>query len=260
MKRHRPAARRARPPQKDLHDGSRTTRHRDPEPDAHAARAGRAVPCSTAGCRQEHTWTAYDLSWFSGRRESTDGDGLIVHAVEAGWYCPQCRRDLEIECDGPPLSETLAAHTGAGEPMPDDAALIHALNMAGDEPAPHAAALHEGQPERRPRTTETIPVTDQLAEEVRTFNEHAEAWSAEHGGEFVLLRGATLIGFYPTYEEALEAGYERFGLTPFFVRQVLYPERPHFISRLVAPVLAANRHTPRPDRGREHHAPPTNPT
>ena len=95
--------------------------------------------CSETGCCQEHTWPAHDLTWFSGREEGTDGDDLIVHAVEAGWYCPQCCEHLEIECDGPPLSEVLAARTAPGEPMPDDGALIHALNMAGDDPA----ALHE---------------------------------------------------------------------------------------------------------------------
>ena len=99
--------------------------------------------CSETGCRQEHTWPADDLSWFSGREEGNDGDDLIVHAVEPGWYCPQCREHLEIECDGPPLSEVLAARSTHGKPMPDDRALIHALNMAGDKPAPHAAALHE---------------------------------------------------------------------------------------------------------------------
>ena len=94
--------------------------------------------CWGAGCRQEQTWPAEDLAWFSGREKGTDGDGLNVEAVEAGWYCPQCREHLEIECDGPPLSAVLAARSGRGEPMSEDGALIHALNMAGDEPAPHA--------------------------------------------------------------------------------------------------------------------------
>ena len=99
--------------------------------------------CWKEGCRQEHTWPPDDLAWFSGRDEETDGDGLVVHAVEAGWYCPQCCEELEIECDGPSLPEVLAARAAPGEPMPDDGALIHAMNMAGDEPAPRAAALHE---------------------------------------------------------------------------------------------------------------------
>lgn len=81
-------------------------------------------------------------------------------------------------------------------------------------------------------------MNEPLADEARTFNDNVEAWAAEHDGEFVLLRGTALIGFFPAYEEALEAGYERFGLAPFFVRQVRYPQRPHLITRLIAPTRA----------------------
>ena len=101
--------------------------------------------CSAKSCREEHVWPAFDLAWFSGREEGVDpeDDGLKVHAVEAGWYCPPCCDRLEIECDGPSLAETLAARTAPGEPMPDEEQLVHALNMAGDDHAPRATALHE---------------------------------------------------------------------------------------------------------------------
>jgi len=101
--------------------------------------------CSAEGCREEHTWPAFDLAWFSGREEGVDpdDDGLKMHAVEAGWYCPLCCDRLQIECDGPPLAEALAARTAPGEPMPDEGELINTLNMAGEEPASRAAALHE---------------------------------------------------------------------------------------------------------------------
>ena len=83
--------------------------------------------CSETGCRQEHTWPADDLAWFSGRAEGSDADDMLVHAVEAGWYCPQCCEHLEIECDGPLLSEVLAARSAPREPIPDDSAPIQAL-------------------------------------------------------------------------------------------------------------------------------------
>ena len=99
--------------------------------------------CWGAGCREEQTWPAEDLAWFTGREKGSDGDGLNAEAVDAGWYCPQCREQLEIDGDGPPLSIVLTARAVRSEPMAEDAVLIHALNMAGNEPAPHSAVLHE---------------------------------------------------------------------------------------------------------------------
>ena len=81
-------------------------------------------------------------------------------------------------------------------------------------------------------------MSEQVADEARTFDDNVESWAADHDGEFVLIRGTAAIGFLPTYAEALETGYERYGLTPFFVRQVRHPPRPHLITRLVAPARA----------------------
>ena len=78
-------------------------------------------------------------------------------------------------------------------------------------------------------------MSEELTEEARTFDDNVEAWSAEHDGEFVLIRKTAAIGFFPTYAEALETGYKRYELTPLFVRQVQHPPRPHLITRLVAP-------------------------
>ena len=59
-------------------------------------------------CAKEHTWPAHDLFWCDEREEDGDAE-RVVDAVEAGWYCPQCCVQLEIECEGPPLSEVVAA-------------------------------------------------------------------------------------------------------------------------------------------------------
>ena len=74
-----------------------------------------------------------------------------------------------------------------------------------------------------------------LAEESRTFEENRARWEEEHGGEFVLIRGTSVVGFYATNEEALSEGYTRFGIAPFFVKQVSQPGQAHFVSRLAAP-------------------------
>ena len=81
------------------------------------------------------------------------------------------------------------------------------------------------------------PRDEELIEESRTYETHVSEW-ASHEGEFVLIRGSEVIGFFETYEEALSQGYQRFGLVPFFVKKVLQQHQGHFVSRLVAPHVA----------------------
>ena len=76
---------------------------------------------------------------------------------------------------------------------------------------------------------------DPLAEETRTYEANVAQWAEAHAGEFVLIRGTDVVGFYETSDQALSAGYQRFGIVPFFVKQVSRQEQAHFVSRLVAP-------------------------
>jgi hypothetical protein len=62
-----------------------------------------------------------------------------------------------------------------------------------------------------------------LAEEVRTYEAHLTDWT-EREGQFVLIKGQDVLGFYACLEAALEAGYDRFGADPFLVKQVLVHE------------------------------------
>jgi len=58
---------------------------------------------------------------------------------------------------------------------------------------------------------------------------------AEHEGKFVLIHGDDLVAYFGTYEDAITEGYQKFGLDPFFVKQVNTTEQVQFISRFVAP-------------------------
>jgi hypothetical protein len=62
-----------------------------------------------------------------------------------------------------------------------------------------------------------------LAEEVATFEAHLPGW-ADREGQFVLIKGRDVLGFYPRYEEALESGYNQFGGGPYAVKQILADE------------------------------------
>jgi hypothetical protein len=54
-------------------------------------------------------------------------------------------------------------------------------------------------------------------------------------GQFALIQGNVLAGVYGTYDDALRAGYEAFGLQPFLVKQIQIIEQVQFIARLAAP-------------------------
>lgn len=50
-------------------------------------------------------------------------------------------------------------------------------------------------------------------------------------GLFVLVGDDAVAGLYPTFEAALSAGYDRFGLGPFLVKPVVEYEPPGYFSR-----------------------------
>jgi hypothetical protein len=72
-----------------------------------------------------------------------------------------------------------------------------------------------------------------LEQETATFQRELPSLLAEPGnhGAFVLVCGEQLAGIYPTFEAALSAGYDKFGLTPFLVKQITDHEEPRYFSR-----------------------------
>jgi hypothetical protein len=73
--------------------------------------------------------------------------------------------------------------------------------------------------------------SDPLAEEVSTYEAHVPVW-ADREGQFVLIKGREVLGFYPRYEEALEAGYDRFEASQFLVKQILMHEPVYQLGRV----------------------------
>jgi hypothetical protein len=70
-----------------------------------------------------------------------------------------------------------------------------------------------------------------LAEEVRTYDSQLPGW-ADREGQFVLIKGKDVLGFYPRDEDALEAGYSRLGSGPFLVKQILLLEPIYQLGRV----------------------------
>jgi hypothetical protein len=64
-----------------------------------------------------------------------------------------------------------------------------------------------------------------LAEEISYYQLHKAEWIRSHAGEFVVICGASVAGFFPDYEKAFKAGLRNFGVRPaFLIKQVLEHE------------------------------------
>ena len=71
-----------------------------------------------------------------------------------------------------------------------------------------------------------------LTTELETYKSNVEAW-IDHVGEFVVIRGDKVIGFYSSYADAVQVGYGECGLEPFLVKQVRVIENTHFVPLLM---------------------------
>lgn len=56
-----------------------------------------------------------------------------------------------------------------------------------------------------------------------------------HEGKFVLIKGDEIVDYFASYEDAIKAGYQKFSLEPFLVKQVRSTAQVQFISRLFDP-------------------------
>lgn len=68
-----------------------------------------------------------------------------------------------------------------------------------------------------------------LERELETYHARLESL-LDREGQFVVIRGDQIAGIWQTYEDALKAGYEKFGLEPFMVKQILTIEPVHYLT------------------------------
>jgi len=67
-------------------------------------------------------------------------------------------------------------------------------------------------------------VENALITELEFYRRHRSDWIHDHIGEFVLVHGQELGGFYAEYETALRAGLRAFGIEPFLIKQICAQE------------------------------------
>jgi hypothetical protein len=73
-----------------------------------------------------------------------------------------------------------------------------------------------------------------LQKEIETYNTQLPDLLA-HESKFVLIKGEEVVGFYDTYGDAMNAGYQAFKLEPFLVRRIVSVEPTLFFTRNVRP-------------------------
>ena len=77
-----------------------------------------------------------------------------------------------------------------------------------------------------------MTTAESLKTELETYLRHKDDLVSEAEGKFVVIHGGDIAGTWCTYEDALRAGYEKFGLKPFLVKQIEILERVHSIMRI----------------------------
>jgi hypothetical protein len=64
---------------------------------------------------------------------------------------------------------------------------------------------------------------DVLIAELITYKNNLDRL-LEHKGEYVLIKGDEVVGYYPTLDAALDAGAERFGEQPALIKEIVEKE------------------------------------
>ena len=73
--------------------------------------------------------------------------------------------------------------------------------------------------------------TEPLTAELETYERQKQQLVAESEGKFVLIHGSEVAGVWDTYNDALKAGFEKFQLNPFLVKQIEGVDRLHYFTR-----------------------------
>jgi hypothetical protein len=76
-----------------------------------------------------------------------------------------------------------------------------------------------------------------LEKELETFKRKLPELKAENEGKFALVHQDD-VDIFSSYDDAIKAGYTKFGLAPFLVKQIHAVEQAQFISRFVDPCVA----------------------
>ena len=69
-------------------------------------------------------------------------------------------------------------------------------------------------------------MTDALATELKTYEQHRDKLLGTAEGKFVLIHGTEVVGVYEAQMDAIAEGYKQLGNVPFLVKQIVKVEIP----------------------------------
>jgi hypothetical protein len=71
---------------------------------------------------------------------------------------------------------------------------------------------------------------DRLAIELQFYAAHKQEFLKRHSGEYVVIHGTTVLGFFQSWEQAFRSGVDAFGVKEDFpVKQVLARDPIYFV-------------------------------
>ena len=73
-----------------------------------------------------------------------------------------------------------------------------------------------------------------LEKELETFARELPNLLAS-SGKYVVISASEVAGVFAAYEDAIRAGYEKYGLTPFLVKEIQATERVQYFTRPMTP-------------------------
>ena len=77
--------------------------------------------------------------------------------------------------------------------------------------------------------------------EMKAFNKHLPQWRRERLHQFVLIHNEDVIGFYPTWGEAMHEAYDRYEPGDFMCNEIQAETEGIFISRLAVPMVSLDQ-------------------
>jgi len=73
-----------------------------------------------------------------------------------------------------------------------------------------------------------------LSKELETYEKNKQKLLKDSHGKFVLIKGDEIINVFDTYSDAVKVGIDKFGNTPFLIKQILEVDQPqNFTSNLI---------------------------